>query len=220
MIEIKNLEKRLSPDFCLQIPSLRVDDGDRVALIGPNGAGKSTLLRLVFGIEKPDRGSIEISAPKNKIVYQPQSPYLFKGTVETNVRLGSDGSGDVDALLRDCGLESLRGKRADRLSGGERQRVCLARTLACGGRLLLLDEPLSAADIETGERLCGVLLDRIKKTGGTLVMSTHLPRQAFETATKILILHDGGIAEYGSVDALRAPQSEFGRRFISQWKLE
>ena len=220
MIEIRDLEKRLSPEFSLRIPSLTVGDGERVALIGPNGAGKSTLLRLLAGLLKPDAGSITVTGGKDAVAYQPQTPYVFKGTAEANVRLGARGKADIEQLLKDCQLDGLRKKKTDKLSGGERQRLCLARMLAGGSRVLLLDEPLSAADIETGEALCHVLRDRCAANGVTLVMSTHLPRQAFEIATKFLILHRGEIAEYGDAAALNDPQSAFGKRFLSQWKLE
>ena len=220
MIGIKDLGKRLSPEFTLRIPSLTIEDGERVALIGPNGAGKSTLLRLIAGLLKPDAGSVTVTAGKDAVGYQPQTPYVFKGTVESNVRLGSHGKTDIDRLLQDCMLDGLRDKKTDKLSGGERQRLCLARTLACNNQLLLLDEPLSAADIETGEALCQVLRDHCAVNGVTLVMSTHLPQQAVQLATRFLILHNGEIAEYGGADILHAPQSDFGRRFLSQWKLE
>ena len=220
MIEIKNLEKRLSPEFTLRIPSLTIEDGERVALIGPNGAGKSTLLRLLAGLLKPDKGAVTVTEGKDAVGYQPQTPYVFKGTTEANVRLGDRGGTDIEKLLKDCMLDGLRDKKTDRLSGGERQRLCLARTLACNNRLLLLDEPLSAADIETGEALCGVLLEHCQANGVTLVMSTHLPRQAFEIATKFLILYHGEIAEYGDAATLNDPQSAFGKRFLSQWKWE
>ena len=220
MIEIRDLEKRLSQEFTLRIPSLTIGDGERVALIGPNGAGKSTLLRLLAGLLKPDAGRITVTAAKDAVCYQPQAPYVFKGTTLSNVRLGVHGETNLDQLLKDCILDGLRDKKTDKLSGGERQRVCLARALAGNDRLLLLDEPLSAADIETGEALCRVLRDRCAANGVTLVMSTHLPRQAFEIATKFLILRHGEIAEYGDAAVLNDPKSAFGKRFLSQWKLE
>lgn len=218
MITITNLRKRFSDDFILDIPSLTVEDGERVALIGPNGSGKSTLLRLIAGVMRPNEGTIEISLPKEQVGYQPQSPYVFKGTVESNVRLGIHGETELDGLLRECRLEALRDKKTSQLSGGERQRMCLCRMLAGNYRLLLLDEPLSAADIETGEALEQTLLRYCGTAGASLMIATHLPKQAFDVATKILIMHNGAVAEYGSAEELTAPKSEFGRRFLSQWK--
>ena len=220
MITITNLQKRLSPEFTLQIPSLTIADGDIVALIGPNGAGKSTLLRLIAGLIKPDEGSIEINVPNTMIGYQPQTPYIFKGTVRSNISLSSRSSTGTDSIIKECMLEPLQNKKTDKLSGGERQRVCLARILAGGDKLLLLDEPLSAADIETGESLCRILRSYCINNGVTLVLSTHLPQQAFLTANKFLILYNGQIAEYGGSEILSAPESDFGKRFLAQWKLE
>ena len=219
MIRIEKLKKKISADFTLDIPSLTVDDGERVALIGPNGAGKSTLLRLIAGLTKPDEGLIEVSAPTGSVGYEPQSPFIFRGSAEKNVRLSLRDKADLDSLFSDCDIANLRKKRADRLSGGEKQRVCLARMLAGNYRVLLLDEPLSAADVETGERLSGVILRYCETAGATLIFSTHLPRQAQQIATKIIILTNGSIAEYGDAGALSSPESEFGKRFLAQWAL-
>ena len=220
MIRISGLKKKCSDTFTLDIPDLTVPDGARVALIGPNGSGKSTLLRLIAGVLQPDEGKIEIDAPKQQRGYQPQTPYAFRGTVERNVRLGAKGDADIGALLDECGLAALRQKKTSQISGGERQRMCLARMLAGGYKLLLLDEPLSAADIETGALLEQVLLRRCEQNRTTLLFSTHLPKQAFDVATTALILHRGQIAEYTSTADIGTPKSDFGRLFISQWKLE
>ncbi len=220
MITVTNLRKRLSSDFSIDVPALTVADGERVALIGPNGSGKSTLLRMLAGDMPPDEGNIEITSPKDKIGYQPQSPYIFKGTVEYNVRLGAHRDHDTEQYIRSCGLEKLRGQKAAMLSGGERQRLCLCRMLAGNYSLLLLDEPLSAADIETGEKLEEVLVAHCESTGAGLLMATHLPKQALNIATKILIMNRGTIAEYGSTKELKTPRSAFGKRFLSQWKWE
>ena len=220
MIRITNLYKKVSSEFSVRIPSLTIEDGERVALIGPNGSGKSTLLRLLFGLLSPDTGTIEISDSESRIGYQPQSPFLFKGTVEYNVRLGAHGQADFDKYIDLCDLQSLRNKKTEKLSGGERQRVCLCRMLAGNYNLLLLDEPLSAADIETGEKLEAVLLDHCNATKAGLIMATHLPKQAMHIATKILILNRGEIVEYESPHELRTPKSEFGKRFLSLWEWE
>ena len=219
MIRIRNLKKKCSDTFTLEIPSLEIEDGARVALIGPNGAGKSTLLRLLAGITKPDEGSIDLGAPKGGVGYQPQTPYVFKGTVEQNVRLALSPAADADALMASCGLTALKAKKTNRISGGEKQRTCLCRMLAGRYRVLLLDEPLSAADIDTGALLEDVLKRHCEETGATMVFSTHLPRQALTVATDVLILGGGRVEETGSIGSLSAPQSEFGRRFLSQWRL-
>ena len=219
MIRITGLKKKYGEAFTLEIPSLTIEDGARVALIGPNGAGKSTLLRLIAGVIKPDAGTIEISVPKPETGYQPQSPYVFKGTVAQNVRLAAAGR-DILPLLEECNLSDLKDKKTNRISGGEKQRMCLARMLAGNFKVLLLDEPLSAADIETGALLEGVLKRHCEENQTTLLFSTHLPGQARSIATEVRGLNHGRIEEAGSINELTAPKSEFGRLFLSQWRLD
>lgn len=217
MIRIHELEKEYPPAFSLRVDGLEIEDGDRVALIGVNGSGKSTLMRLLAGLERPDRGRIECDIPRSLIGYQPQTPFAFRGTAEYNIRLAPRAPKELGSLLRDCRLTELAGKNMEKLSGGERQRVFLARMLAGDYRLLLLDEPLSAADLQTGAYLSALLRERCEAAGTTLLFSTHLPRQAFDIATKIILLDGGRIAETGAPEDMKNPKTEFGKRFFEQW---
>ena len=219
MIKITELEKKYSSDFTLKIDELYIDNGERVAIIGPNGSGKSTLLKLIAGIIKPDRGSIEITAPKSKTGYEPQNPFVFRGTVEKNVRLGVHGSDNTYEIMSACNLVNLRDKHTSKLSGGEKQRMCFARTLAGNYELLLLDEPMSSSDIETSGMLEKVLLNQCIQNGTTLLMSTHLPSQAYNIATKVLIMNNGRISDFCDVSELKEPKSDFGKKYIEQWRL-
>ncbi len=218
MIDITNLEKRFSSGFYLKIDGLHIENGERVAVIGNNGSGKSTLFKILSGIVKPDGGSFKINAC-GLTGYQPQAPYCFAGTVEYNIKLGQSPGTDIEKLLCGCQLSGLRKKKISELSGGERQRMCFARMLAGRYELLILDEPFSCTDIETAETLCSLLVDYCEKNGATLLFSTHLPSQAFAVATKILIMNNGEVAEYSDASAVTAPVSEFGRKFISQWRV-
>lgn len=216
MIKITKLEKNLSHDFTLKISELYIENGERVAVIGPNGSGKSTLLRLLAGIIKPDSGKIEIDG---RTGYEPQNPYAFKGTTEYNIKLGADKKADIESIIDECALSQLKNKNVSELSGGEKQRMCFARMLAGGFDTLLLDEPFSAVDIETGAKLGAYLAGECKKRKTTLIMTTHTPSQALNIATKILIMNGGEISEYSDIAELKNPQSEFGRKFIEQWRL-
>ena len=214
MIVIRNLVKRLSPDFSLVVDDLTIKDGEKVALVGVNGSGKSTLLRLVAGVLKPDEGEITVTG---KVGYSPQSPYAFRGTALFNVTVADKTKKDPGPVLEACELTALRDKKMTALSGGERQRVFLARSLLGDYSVLLLDEPLSAADIETGRRLSAVIKQYAEQKRATLLFSTHLPRQAFDIADKVLLLDAGRVAEYGDVKRLSAPESAFGKLFLSQF---
>lgn len=218
MIEINGLKKSFSADFTLKIDSLTVENGERVALIGANGSGKSTLLKLIAGIIKPDSGEIKTDFPREKIGYEPQNPFIFRGSTEKNVRIGSHGE-DVAEIMELCGLSKLRDKSALKLSGGEKQRVCFARMLAGGYSLLLLDEPLSAVDIEMCASLEKRLTQQFAQNTSTLLLSTHLPSQARNVATKFLLMNNGTVEEYSDISQLDEPESEFGRLFLSQWKI-
>ena len=217
MIRITDLKKQVSARFSLEIGALEIKPGERVALIGLNGSGKSTFLRLLAGQMQADSGKIELDVPRKRIGYQPQHPYVFRGTAEDNLRIALPRGTDVSALVSACGLEGLMKQKMSALSGGERQRVFLARMLAGNYPLMLLDEPLSAADLQTGAALSDVLRETCVSRGATLLFATHLPGQAFALATKILLFNDGKIAEAGAPDDLRSPSTEFGRRFFSQW---
>ena len=218
MIELKNLTKSFGRDFTLRIPHAVIERGDRVALIGLNGSGKSTLLRLLAGLLPPDAGEIVCAVPPDRIGYQPQQPYSFRGTAEYNVRLAPRAR-SIDAVLEACALRDLANKKMSALSGGEKQRVFLARMLAGDYDLLLLDEPLSAADLQTGQMLSGILKTACETAGKTLLFSTHLPRQAFEIANKILLLDGGSVAEFGAVEDVKQPKSNFGRAFFALWNV-
>ena len=218
MIGIENLTKTYPSGFTLSVPSLSIGKGERVALIGLNGSGKSTFLRLIAGAEKPDGGEISL-ARDTRLGYLPQTPYAFSGTVDYNVRLAAGKRNVDETLFARFQLDGLRNKKMTELSGGERQRVFLARMLAGEYDLLLLDEPLSAADLQTGETLLGVLLDYCREKNVTLLFSTHLPKQALILSTRVLLFDGGKAVEDGAPGVLSAPESEFGRRFISQWKV-
>ena len=221
MIRVEGLRKKLSDGFTLEIDDLIIEDGARVALISMNGSGKSTLLKLIAGEWAPDEGRILCDGAAATIGYQPQSPFCFRGTVEKNILLGArDGStGDLDALIADCGLTELRGKKTSALSGGERQRMCFARMLAGNWPCLLLDEPLSAVDIRTSRSLEDTLVRRCNENGTTLLMSTHLPAQAMAVSTKVLLMDGGRVIEYTDTEDFLHPQSAFGREFIAQWDI-
>lgn len=220
MIKIYGLEKTLSPNFTLKIGELTINDGERVALVGSNGSGKTTLLRLIAGVIKPDKGGIELSFPSGRVGYQPQQPYIFRGTARSNVKLGaSGGNGDIEKILEKCLPPELWDKKTNRMSGGEKQKMCFARMLAGNYDCLLLDEPLSAVDIEAAAELERVLADSCEQNGSTLLISTHIPSEALRVSTKILFMNNGTVEEYTDAGKLQRPQSDFAKKFISLWSL-
>jgi len=225
MIEISNLRKQYSNDFRLEVDELNINDGERVAIVGPNGSGKSTLLRILAGTIAPDSGGVKINGES---VFLPQNPYCFQGSVLRNVRIGLNGSAKgrdsreaaLEALKR-VELEKYSGKKASGLSGGEAQRMTLARMLVKKHECLLLDEPLAAVDIEFCRKLENLLLDFCVGNGCTMLISTHLPVQAVSLSTKIIIMNNGRIEEFGNtLDVIKHPNTKWGKMFLEQWRID
>lgn len=222
MIEIHGLKKSFAGRTVLDIPELYIEPACRIALIGPNGSGKTTLLRILAGTLPPDEGEVKINAAS--FSYMPQNPYSFAFSVEKNVKMAirdkKSAAERTRAALETVGLWELRASRGSTLSGGEAQRMAFARILAGGGELVLLDEPTSAADIESTGRMEKALDALIRERGSTLVFTTHTPGQAAVLADEIIVLDKGRIAERGSAQrVLYEPQSEHAGAFLSHWRL-
>lgn len=181
---------------------LIVEPGELVALIGPNGSGKSTLLRVIGGLLAPDRGEAlldgrRIDGPDAKVGLVFQEPRLLPWrTTTANVAYPLELAGRPPAqirervaeLLRSMRLEGAAGQIPSQLSGGMRQRAALARTLALEPQVLLLDEPFSALDELTRERLNLELLELTEHTPTTVVLVTHSVQEAIFLADRVVVL--------------------------------
>jgi ABC-type lipoprotein export system ATPase subunit len=167
---------------------------ERVALIGPSGSGKSTLLHLVAGLDRPSAGMIEWPAlgPFDRLRPGPigvafQGPSLLPPlTVLENVALPlllmdrsqHEAGAEAAGLIEDLGVAEVTGKLPEELSGGQLQRAGLARAMAGGPRLLVVDEPTGQQDQVSGGRVVDVLLRFAERTGAALLVATHDPAVA------------------------------------------
>jgi ABC-type nitrate/sulfonate/bicarbonate transport system ATPase subunit len=181
---------------------LEVQAGEVVALIGPNGSGKSTLLRVAAGLLAPRQGSVELDGrqivePDPAIGLVFQEPRLLPWrSVAANVAYPLELAGwprprrdaRVTELLELIGLTGWADARPSQLSGGMRQRVALARALALEPRVLLLDEPFSALDALTRERLNLELLALWGRTGTSILLVTHSIQEAILVADRVAVL--------------------------------
>ncbi len=224
MITLTNIQKRFGGRLVLDIPTLTIRAEERYALLGANGSGKSTLMKILAGMLKPDAGAVNTALTCAETAYLPQSPYAFDLTVLQNVQLplGSGRAARARALeaLERVGLTRMAKARANRLSGGETQRMALARVLARPHRLLLLDEPTSATDIQANDLIERALLDYCAEYGCTLVVSSHAPSQARRLGTQAVLLGNGRIVEQGTVeDVLLGPQSALAKAFLRHWQV-
>jgi NitT/TauT family transport system ATP-binding protein len=173
-----------------------------VAIVGPNGCGKSTLLRVVSGLLPPDRGTVlsfgsSVAGVDPRVGLVFQEPRLLPWrTVLQNVALPLELAGvarvECEARAREVltltDLASFAGAMPRQLSGGMAQRAALARALAPRPDVLLLDEPFSALDAMTRERLDAELLDLWSRTGTTIVLVTHSISEAVFLADRVLVM--------------------------------
>jgi len=175
----------------LENVSLRVDEGEFLAIFGPNGGGKTTLLKVLLGFIKPDRGRVEIfgkppSAARRHIGYVPQIlrfdrqfpisvlEIVLMGCLAETTRWGVFPRGykkRAQEALALVGMEEFASQSFGTLSGGQLQRVLLARALMGNPRLLLLDEPIASVDQAAKEEIYRILLLLKGKT--TIIMVTH-----------------------------------------------
>jgi len=165
IIDLSSLRVVKNGRSICEVPRLTVQPGERVAIIGANGSGKTTLLRVLAGLESDFQGQCELHAEPSQRTLVHQIPYLFRGSVLSNVSYGLRARGQSRSTAANAALECLQrfgighlaSRRTRNLSGGERRRVALARAVVLDVRLLLLDEPL--ADLDDGgiESLCRAL---------------------------------------------------------------
>jgi ABC-type Mn2+/Zn2+ transport system ATPase subunit len=198
---------------------LQVAAGEQVAVLGPNGAGKSTLFNVVAGILKPQRGEVRVYGrdPRRQscIGYVPQRSQIdrrFPATVWDVVMMGRTGHiglfrwparedhARVEQALMQVGMQDFATRQIGELSGGQQQRVFVARALAQGATLLLLDEPLTGLDVPSQDKILTVL-DELRSQRITIVMATHDLNMAAQHAATLLLLNRRLIA-YGTPAAV------------------
>ncbi len=203
---------------------LRARPGETVALVGTTGAGKSTFVKLVARFYDATEGRVCIDGVpitdlalmpyRRRLGYVPQEPFLFSGTIRSNIAYGHPGASDVEVerAARSVGahafISALRGgyltavtERGRSLSAGERQLLCLARAALVDPAILILDEATSNLDLATEARVRGAM--RALSRGRTTLLIAHRLQTAY-TADRIVVLEDGRIVEEGPHDELVA----------------
>ena len=230
MLDVRGLSLSLG-EFTLDGVDLTVGDTEYFIILGPTGAGKTILLETIAGIYTPAAGTISLDGrditrtdPKDRgigMVYQDYMlfPHL---TVEENIGFGllqrKTDPGRIREVVSETadllGIGHLLSRSPETLSGGEQQRAAIARALVLRPRVLLLDEPLSALDAATRDRLRRELKSVHRATGTTVVHITHHFEDIFALADRVAVMQDGKIAQTGTPDEVfRKPATEFVAAF-------
>ncbi|WGF87587.1 ABC transporter ATP-binding protein [Marinivivus vitaminiproducens] len=172
---------------------LALPKGSFTALVGPSGCGKTTALNIVAGLDRAYEGSVRLP-DDGMVAYVFQEPRLLPWrSVESNIFLALDAAGMasdawLDEILREVGLEDVRGVYASRLSLGMARRVALARAFAIRPTVLLMDEPFVSLDAPTARRLRRLLIRLLARHPATVLFVTHDLREAIELADQVAIL--------------------------------
>ena len=200
LLSAKNIDKSFllesGKQKVLDDISIDIESHEFVCLVGPSGCGKSTLLRVFSGLIKPDHGSVDLKKGTS-LSFVFQSFGLFPWlNVEENIGFGLKMEGynenyikeEVRKRIIQMGLDGFETKHPKELSGGMKQRVGIARALAVDPDILLLDEPFSALDVFTAEKLRQDLLDIWKYSKLTIIMVSHLVDETVELADRVIVL--------------------------------
>ncbi len=223
-IEVENLTVSYGPVPALLDVSLAVPAGSLVGIIGPNGSGKSTLIKSILGFLRPDVGQVKVfgepvERARGYVAYVPQRGTVdwdFPVTVRDVALMGRYGHvpwwkelGAEDRELANKALEMVRmedlaDRQIGQLSGGQQQRVFMARAMAQGADILLLDEPFAGVDAAT-ERAILDVLERTKQSGRTLMVVHHDLATAAEYFDALVLIKQRLFA-YGPPAAVLQPE--------------
>lgn len=213
--------------LALHDASFNLDGGTICALVGVNGSGKSTLFKSIMGFVKPKKGSVKINGQpvqdalkKHLVAYVPQSEdvdWQFPVSVWDVAMMGRYGEmnflripraldkAKVEESLRRVSMWEFKDRQIGELSGGQKKRVFLARALAQGGRVILLDEPFTGVDVKTEEAIIQ-LLRELRATGCIILVSTHNLGSVPEFCDQVVLINRTVLA-YGATSEVFTEQN-------------
>lgn len=231
MIEVEGLRARVGT-FALEVERLEIPAGEYFVLMGPTGAGKTLFLKCLCGLIRVRGGTIRLDGEdithlppwRRRIGYVPQDYGLFPHlTVEENILFGlkagrlsrKEAMERAKPIIEMLQLEPLLHRSPLTLSGGERQKVALARALTTQPKALLLDEPVSALDEPTRERVCAELRRIQRELGLTTIHVCHNVEEAMAVSDRVGILEGGKLLQTGPMtELLQRPRNESVARLL------
>jgi len=227
-IEISHLTKRFGEKVAVDDLTLHVRPGELYAFLGPNGAGKTTTIKVITGLLRPTSGSVRVAGhdllgdsvdARRLISYVPDQPFLYeKLSGREFLRFVGDMYGmdraerddKIDRLSERFGTTEYLDDLAESYSHGMRQRVVITAAILHDPRVLVVDEPMVGLDPRSA-RLVKDALREMVANDVCVFMSTHTLSIAEEVATRIGIIHRGGLVAEGTVDELRSAGDTSGR---------
>ncbi|WP_419181112.1 ABC transporter ATP-binding protein [Haloarcula litorea] len=232
-VELDGVTREYGDTTALDDVSVSVREGEFFTLVGPSGCGKTTTLRLLAGFETPDDGRVRFGGdavdgvpPEDRdvgVVFQNYAlfPHMSVGeNVAYGLRFADPPGGAsrgerVAELLDLVDLPDAADRDPDTLSGGQQQRVAMARALAPGPDVLLLDEPMSALDAKLRERLRVQVREIQRELGITTVYVTHDQEEALAVSDRVAVVDDGRVEQVGPPrEIYRRPATRFVAEFV------
>lgn len=232
-LELKNIKKSFSgDDEVLKGISLSIQKGEFITLLGSSGCGKTTTLRIIAGLEQPDSGQVFLEGKdvtgldpdKRDVNTVFQSYALFPHmNVAENIGYGlklkkvpkSEIKKRVSQMLELVQLSGYEKRKPSELSGGQRQRVAIARALINNPKVLLLDEPLGALDLQLRRAMQTELKRLQKKLGLTFIYITHDQEEAINMSDRIAVMNKGTFEQIGTPDEIyNRPRTSYVAAFV------
>jgi len=227
-ISINNLSKAYDNGFeALKNVNLQIKKGEIIALLGPNGAGKTTLISIICGIVTPSSGKVTVEnfdiiedyrETRSRIGLVPQelTLELFE-TVFNNVSYSRGLNGKkpnpkhIEKILKDLSMWDKKDLRLRQLSGGMKRRVLIAKALSHEPSILFLDEPTAGVDVELRRDMWKVVED-LRKTGVTIILTTHYIEEAEAIADRVAVINQGEIIV---IDETKELLKKMGKKKLS-----
>jgi ABC-2 type transport system ATP-binding protein len=212
-VRVDGVTRRFGAVLAVDNLNLVVERGETLALLGPNGAGKTTTISMLLGLSAPDQGRIEVfgAQPGSAAAHRSVGAMLQDGGMMPGVLVGellAMARGlyvaplALDAAIEIAQLSGLEKRRVDRLSGGQSQRLRLAMALIGDPKLLILDEPTAAMDVET-RRSFWHAMEGFTERGRTILFSTHYLEEADVAADRIVMMARGRVVADGTPAAIK-----------------
>ena len=240
IVNLQDLQVTFGAKTAVSAASFRVDAGETFSLIGASGCGKSTILRVLAGLQREWRGSVDLLGqaimpgarfqgdlrrnvqmvfqdpygslnPAKKIGWIMEEPLRIQGKLP-----GKKRRQKVLEMLKKVGLdEKIADRYPNQLSGGQRQRVCIGEALMTNPGLLVADEAVSALDVTIQAQILELLEQLKEEMGLSILFISHDMRVVYQLCDRVMIMKDGTIVESGDVDTVYfSPQHEYTKELL------